>query len=150
MIIRRYSQEDVPQIVEIIETALSVTQFRDVFFSREKMSRLFESNVNNSLICIFVAVTDDGEIVGLISGSVNQFIFSYEIVIIDHIFYVKPDKRGMKAATGLVRAYIDWAKERKPRRIQLSNSLGNKIDGFAKLAERLGFEQVGTIHQMKL
>lgn len=149
MLIRRYSHEDIQQILDVVQVSLSVTQFRDIHFSREKLGRLLESNVNNSLIFVSIAVEDNGEIVGIISASVNQFIFSYEVVIVDHIFYVKPGRRGLKIATGLVGAYLEWAKERKPRRIQLSNSMGNKIEGFAKLAKRLGFDQVGTIHQMR-
>lgn len=149
MIIRRYTEADIEKMLDHIELALSVTQFRDIEFSREKMRRLLEHNHNNSQFFAALAVSDDGEIIGGICASVQQFIFSYEVVSVDHFFYVTPSNRKLRVATELVEAYKKWAKIRKVRRVQLSNSMGVEMDRFALLAVKLGFEQMGTIHQMR-
>lgn len=150
MIIRRYTEADIPKMLNHIEIGLSVTQFRDIYFSREKMQRLLEHNINNSQFIAALAVFDDGEIIGGICGAVQQFIFSYEALAQDYFFYVTPGSRGKGVSTALVEAYVEWAKERKVKRIQLSNSMGTSIERFAQLAVKLGFEQMGTIHQMRL
>lgn len=149
MIIRRYTEEDIEGMLEHIESALSVTQFRDIEFSRPKMRRLLENNVSNSQFFAALALSDDGEIIGGICALVLQFIFSYEAIAVDQFFYVTPSNRKLRVATALVAAYVEWAKERRVRRIQLSNSMGVEVERFAQLAVKLGFEQMGTIHQMR-
>lgn len=150
MQIRRYELADIPAMVDHIEAALSVTQFRDIFFSREKMTRLLSNNHHSSQFFAALATDDDGNIIGGICGNVCEFIFSHEALANDNFFYVAPSHRRLRTATGLVEAYLNWAKERKVKRVQLSNSMGVKIEEFSKLATRLGFEQQGTIHQMRL
>lgn len=149
MIIRRYREDDITKMIDHIETALSVTQFKDIFFARDRMRSLLEGNVKNSLFYAALATTDDGEIIGGICGMIVKFIFSHEVMAVDQFFYVVPSSRRLKVATGLVESYVAWARERKVKRIQLSNSMGVEIERFAMLAEKLGFEHVGTIHQMR-
>lgn len=150
MIIRRYTEADIPNMVEHIDNALRVTQFRDLHFSNQKMRSLLESNVKNSQFFAALATDDDGIIIGGICAAIQQFIFSYDVLSVDFFFYVTPTNRKLRVATGLVEQYVAWAKERKVKRIQLSNSMGVEIERFAMLATKLGFEQMGTIHQMRL
>lgn len=150
MHIRRYELADVPEMLDHIQAALSVTQFRDIKVSREKLDRMLCSNVRNSLFFAALAVDDEANIIGGICASVFKFIFSEETLAEDLFFYVVPSSRQLRVSTGLVAAYLEWAKERNVRRVQLSNSMGVKVEQFSKLATRLGFEKVGTVHQMKL
>lgn len=150
MKIRRYTEVDIPRMLDHIELGLSITQFKDIHFSREKMGRLLESNISSKLFIAALAVTDDDTIIGGICAAVQQFIFSYEVLAQDYFFYVVPGNRGKGVSTALVEVYVEWAKERGVRRIQLSNSMGMNIERFAQMAVKLGFEQMGTIHQMRV
>lgn len=143
--LRRYRLEDIPQIVEIVREHLKLTAFAKVVYSDKKMTDLLTGNVRNTQFFTTVAV-EDGKIIGGLGASISSYIFSYEAIAQDYFFYIAPEKRNLKLATELVAAYTDWAKERKVKRVQLSNSMGVNVKTFPKLAERLGFKQTGTIH----
>lgn len=148
MLIKRYTEADIPKTIELCEQALANSQFSDIYFSYEKMEDRLRSNLRNSQFFLNLAFDND-EVVGGLCASVYPFIFSYDVIAKDEIFYVIPNKRSLRVATALVAGYVEWAKLRKVKRIQLANSMGGNVEGFSKLATKLGFELVGTIHQMR-
>jgi len=147
--IRRYGLNDIEPMLTILETDLKDTIYRDMKFSHTKLGDTLRGNVGNTQFFGNLAVEEEKIIGGLVATVVAP-MFSYEVIAYDHFFYVVPDKRSLGVATALVAGYIEWAKERKVRRVVLSNSMRRNVDTFARLATRLGFEQDGTIHSMEI
>lgn len=147
--IRRYELGDIELMLDSLEGDLKTTIYRDIKFSREKLGDVLRGNVGNSQFFGNLVVENDQVIGGLVA-TVACPLFSYEAIAYDHFFYVQPSHRSIGAATALVASYVAWAKERKVRRVTLSNSMGRYIKEYASLATRLGFEQVGTIHSMEI
>lgn len=149
MIIRRYTSDDVPILVDIVENHLQETIYKDMKFNGLKLREMLNSNVTNLLVFCNIVIKDE-KVVGGILAFVRQPYFSDEVNAYDHFFYVHKDHRTARVVTGLVASYVEWAKARKVRRVFLSNSMGTRIDEFAKLCNRLGFKQLGTIHAMEI
>lgn len=147
--IRRYDLNDIPIMMDILQNDLKETIYKDIKFSRQKLGDLLTGNVRNSQFFLNVVI-DDEKIVGGLCATIGTPLFSYEAIAYDHFFYVKPEKRAMGLATELVATYVEWAKERRVRRVTLSNSMGRNVEQFARLASRLRFEHVGSIHSMEL
>jgi L-amino acid N-acyltransferase YncA len=145
----RYTEADIPQMLSIVGQHLGQTSYKHFSFSEDKMQDMLISGLNRkSFHC---SVVKDGEkIIGGLCATVTTPVFSYDAITADHFFYVEPGRRNIRVATGLVADYIEWAKSRKVRMIQLSNSMGTEVERFAKLAERLGFSTVGSIHFMEI
>jgi L-amino acid N-acyltransferase YncA len=149
MIQRKYKADDIQQMISILENDLKTTTYKNVEFSRTKMQDLLIGNMfNDEVFC--EVIEEDGEIIGGMFANVASPFFTHERFAYDHFLYVKEGKRNIRMATGLVAAYVKWAKTQKVRRISLSNSMGKNVETFARLAKMLGFEQTGTIHVMEI
>lgn len=146
---RRHELKDIDKMVSILEKHLKDTTYRNVAFSKEKMTDVLRGNLNNIQFFSILAIEDE-EIIGGMTAVISSPYFSYEAFANDLFLYIIPEKRSLKLATALVAKYVEWAKARKVKRIQLANSMGVNVEGFAKLAKRLGFEQTGTIHVMEI
>lgn len=148
---RRYVLSDIPPMINKLEQDFlrNIDPKKRQGFSRDKVTDLLTGNVNNTLFHLTVAV-NDGEVIGALCASVYSFIFSYEAIALDHLFYVDPDHRSVEVATGLVSAYVEWAKARKVVRAELRNVTGKDVGSFSKLATKLGFKLIGTFHAMEL
>lgn len=147
--IRRYELADIDKMMALVEKDLKTTIYGKMHFNRDKLGDTLRGNVNNTQV--FGDVADEGGvIIGGMIATIGSPMFTKEVIAYDHFLYIEPSRRSLKLATELVGNYVAWAKERRVHRAMLGNSLGRDIDNFARLAKRLGFEQVGTIHSMEI
>lgn len=147
--IRRYTIADIPAILEIVEEDLRTTDWKDFKFSKIKLGDMLLGNVNNISVFCNLIIENDSVIGGLCAGIATP-VFSHEAYAFDHFLYVKPERRSLKFATELVVGYVEWARQRRVKRVKLSNSMGRNVESYARLASRLGFVQTGTIHSMEI
>src|SRR5882672_390163 len=146
---RRYVESDIEELLDRLQENLSCRDaLRPQGFSREKVKNLLVGNLKNTQFFCTVAVLNK-KIIGCFCASVCTFIFSYEAQAADHIFLILKEHRSILVATGLVVAYIEWAKARKVKKAELRNVTGEDIELFAKLAERFGFKLIGTYHALE-
>lgn len=149
MIIRRYNKWDIPDMISSLKVLLSEYHYGDIMYDPQVVEDLLVGNLNNSMFfCNVLEV--DGKIVGCMSAEVARFRFSKQVYATDNITYIFPQYRSLAAITGLVRSYVAWAKERKVRQVRWGQSTGFKMDKFASLAKRLGFEQIGAQFMMEI
>lgn len=90
---------------------------------------------------LLVAVTDDGELVGSISGAVSPTppIYDRPPVVYCDGLYVRPEHRREGVATDLLDRLVDWGRERGCGFFTLSVHVDN--DGAAAFFEDYGMEQ---------
>jgi hypothetical protein len=131
------------------EEALQAFHYRDVYFSREKVTIMLEGGLKRpSFFCDVIDV--DGSIGGALCARIVEYMHSYEAYAQELILYIREEHRGIKGITELLRNYIAWAKSRGAREIRLAQSTGFKMEKFAVLAKRFDFEQIGTNWSIKL
>lgn len=92
---------------------------------------------------------DDSGLVGYLMARVYEYSFASGVFVSQEVVFVKPDKRGTRAAVKLLREYIRWGEEDVgAREILFGISNGFKPERTARLFEHLGAERVGFHHRI--
>lgn len=147
---RRYNRGDVEDLLDKLEANLGcVDELQKKYFARKKVQDLLVGNERNLMFFCHVALKDQ-EIIGCLCASIGTYVFSYEAYAFDHIMLVLPEHRSILVTTGLVEAYVAWARERRVKRVLLRNVTGKNVETFSRMAERFEFKMVGTYHEREL
>lgn len=91
---------------------------------------------------IFI-VEHAGEVFGILSGFVQGYQFARGLFVAQEVIYVRPDKRGSRAAALLVAEFIKWGELMDARQIMFSITSGIRPDSTARFFSRFGAKQVG-------
>lgn len=89
-----------------------------------------------------------GDITGFLVARIYEYTFSSGHFVSQEVIYVRPDKRGTRAAVELLREYIRWGRETGAREILFGVSNGHNPERTARLFEKLGAECVGFHHRI--
>lgn len=148
--IRRYTEEDIPAMLDIIARFLSESpSYYNVHYARGKMDALLKAGVNKK--SFFCDLAFDGDtLLGGLCADTYEYSFSHEVFGADLLFYITESKRSLRLATGLVDNYVQWGKDRKLREIRLASTTGIEPARFGKLCEHLGFKLLGSIYSMEV
>lgn len=95
----------------------------------------------------FGVFTDDGDLVGFISGVCGAFLpWTPAIVARQHLLYITPAHRAPWLAAKLIQAFVAEAKERGALDIVLENGTGYEPERVGKLFEICGGTRVGGLY----
>lgn len=98
-------------------------------------------------LTIFVAEDDEG-LVGYLVASRTDYAACAGFYLTSDLFYVRPDKRGTRAAAKLFAGFVRWAERLKPEEIFAGASWGRRSAAAARWLQRFGFEPAGQ-HLMR-
>ena len=138
MIIRRASIDDLPELMRLGELMRQESESAFPPIDPAYTRQVAELTFNLPEYAVFVA--DDGCLIGMITCMISGYVFSPVKIATTDLFFVQPDRRGLKAAKMLLKAYTTWADERgiQDKRIGVST----KKD-IAPLMKHFGFDPVG-------
>ena len=91
---------------------------------------------------LMVIAEDDGPI-GMLTAMPSQYVFARVIYAIHDVFFVRPDKRGSRAAFLLVQMFEDWAQEIGATRGVLGVHTGLTMETTGRFYEKLGYRHIG-------
>lgn len=112
-------------------------------FRRDLAERTFERIVTTADPTGFVAL-QDGEVIGYLMATLNTYSFSSGVFVSQEVLYVRPDKRGTRAAVHLIKEFVRWGEIVGAREWLYGISNGFQPERTARLFERLtGAERVG-------
>ena len=100
--------------------------------------------------CCALLVMSGDEAVGMHLASLTSYFFSPAILAASLVTFVRPDKRGGRAALLLMRAYLDWAKTHHADEAYIGVSIGVENDKSHRFFTHLGFTHVGGNYKMRL
>ena len=83
---------------------------------------------------------------GIYIGMLVQQFFTFEITAMDVLFYVRPERRGSRAAVRLFRAFKAWAKSSDARAIQVGTMTGIDPARTAKFYRGMGLNEIGGVY----
>lgn len=92
----------------------------------------------------FVAEGAGRVLVGFMMATIGGYSFASGIYTTQQVMYVRPEFRGSRAATLLVRNLIDWSRIVGAREITGGNNNGLYTEQTVKLLSKHGFEPMGT------
>jgi GNAT superfamily N-acetyltransferase len=112
-------------------------------FRRDLAEATFERCVKHAHPTGFVAVQDD-EVIGYLLARLDTYSFSSGVFVSQEVLYVRPDKRGTRAAVHLIKEFVQWGEIVGAREWLFGISNGFQPDRTARLFERLtGAQRVG-------
>ena len=135
---RLIAESDREQVVELahqhqVESAPHL-QFDPARANFQVTAALRQANTT-----IFVAEEDD-QVIGYLLAVRVDYAACAGFYVEQQLFYVRPDKRGSRAAAKLFAGFVRWAEFQRAEEI-FANIWGRK--GGARWVQRFGFESAG-------
>lgn len=102
--------------------------------------------VDNHLACrniAFFVVEEGEEVIGFLGALLNDYMAHAGFSVAQELFYVRPDKRGTRAAASLFAEFNRWADSLGPEEVFAGIATGHRPAVAARWMRRFGFEPVG-------
>lgn len=146
--VRRYSETDIPKIVEIVTREIpKLPNYQNVVVDPSRVKYWLDNNINNDgYFMVFVLIDPHGDIVGGIGAYCVTLAFSWDRACNDMFFFIAPEWRSLPNAMKLIKAYKDWGLARKATIIGATVTGGRKEDGMDRLLKMAGFEHLGNLY----
>lgn len=93
---------------------------------------------------------DKGEVIGLLVADFYVYRAFDGLFTTQEVLFVKPEKRGSRAATLLMRELISWSKMLGAKEIIGGNDNEDNSERTAKFLGHFGFRKVGYAMRMEL
>jgi GNAT superfamily N-acetyltransferase len=146
--IRDMIKSDIPLMTELGARMHLESEYSEFNYAPEKCFALGDEIVASDNMCGFVAEVD-GVVMGMFIGASWCHYFSDATLSSDLLLYVSPDCRGGMTGLRLIKAYLAWAKSKHIDDIRLGETAGIDREVIAKLYNKLGFDNYGTIYRLK-
>lgn len=145
MTIRFATLQDVPALVEGGSRMHALTRFRDHPYNAEKVRNTFSDLIQRGQGKYVYLVAEDAEsrIVGALIGVLEQQIFSDHLVASIMHYDVLPEARMGGYGVRLLKAFEQWAKNRKVVEINFGINSGGEYEVVGRFARKMGYAKVG-------
>lgn len=98
---------------------------------------------------VLLAVMDDGEVIGMIGGTVMPYLYRKGAMAQELFFYVKPSWRMTKASMLLQTAFELWAKQRADY-IYANVSASHDVHKVARFYMKCGYDMKGYMLEKRI
>lgn len=134
--------EDMDAVLSLAEMQVEET-LPHLDFRRDLAESTFRASIETADPTGFV-VEDDGQVIGYLMARLNEYAFSSGVFVSQEVIYVRPDKRGTRAAVLLLKQFMQWGEDVGAQEWVLGVSNGFQPERTARLMERVtGAECVG-------
>lgn len=121
---------------------LSTEQTPHLVYDEVRAYKTIDRHFTDPTITFFV-VEDGDEIVGFLMALRIEYVAHAGFFIGQELFYVRPDKRGTRAAASLFTAFNAWADSLNPEEVFAGIATGHRPEVASRWMRRFGFEPVG-------
>lgn len=152
MPIRFATLNDMPALLALGERMHALTRFKAHPFERDKLAQTFEALINQGQgkYAFLVAANAQGQVVGGLLGVMEQHIFSPGWCASVMHYDVLPEARGGGYAVRLLKAFEQWARNRKAIEINLGINSGGDFERVGRFAARMGYSKIGENYVLGL
>ena len=133
-----------PDFLALVDLAEAATALHPhLKFSKKRALNTFSRYMNEANPTIWVAESR-GAIVGALAGDIGTYLVADGHFTVVELFYVQPEKRGTRAASLLIREFVEWSDNLKASEIAIATDTGQRSAQFARFIRRFGFAPAGT------
>jgi GNAT superfamily N-acetyltransferase len=111
-------------------------------YREHKVRAIFARYLADAHPTIFV-IEDNGQLVAFLNCTISEFPSADGLYTTQEILFVRPDKRGTRAAALLLRAFVLWSDRLGALESTGGNDNALTSNSTKKLLSRFGFEEVG-------
>lgn len=131
-------------MIDLAEVMHQESAYRIFHFDREKLADHAAYWLTDDNYLLLVAEDASG-LVGMYGGFITEYYFGRDLCAYDLWFFVKPQKRGSRAALLLFRAFEDWAFGKGAQEICPGTTTRVDPERTASFLKRLGYSEVGQL-----
>ncbi|WP_458233095.1 N-acetyltransferase family protein [Roseateles sp. P5_E8] len=145
MTIRFATLNDVPALVEGGRRMHALTRFRSFDYDEQKVASAFTDLLTKGQqkYVFLVAQNSASAVVGALIGVLEQHIFSDQLTASVMHYDVLPEARSGGHGVRLLKAFEQWAANRKVAEIGLGINSGVDLARLSRFAVRMGYQKIG-------
>lgn len=148
--IRFATAADISALVDLGAQMHAESRFARYAYDRAKVGKMLAAMLQPHPYA-FVAVAErDEQPIGVLVGELGTMYFADVPYAYDKAVFIRADRRGGFAAAGLIDAFVQWARERGAREVQLGCSAAINSEHAGRLYQRLSFEPAGGMFYLNL
>ena len=140
MQVRLALEDEEDLIVEMARTNIATRP--TLTFNEQRCRETFRSYIRHASPTIWVAEDKSGT-AGMLVADFYLHRAANGLFVSQEVLFVKPERRGGRAAAMLMKTLIDWGREIGANEIVGGNDNEFNSEQTAKFLRRFGFEQVG-------
>jgi L-amino acid N-acyltransferase YncA len=148
MRVRLALEQDFPAIVEMARINVEETR-QDLTFDENQAWNTCYSYLDKAEPTIFVIEDKDG-VIGLTLSSINDYRAASGLFTTQEVLFVRPEKRGSRAAVLLMKNLIAWSRKVGAKEIVGGNDNEFNSERTAAFLGHFGFKRVGYAMKMVL
>lgn len=149
--IRQITYKDIPEMIEIARGVhYEFPHYRYLDFNEERVRESMLLYVGNEDLLGLVGRDYNGVIVGYLAAHVERYMFGDSILAFEDMVAIRPEYRREGYAGKFVALFLEWAKRKGARKIQVGTSTGFQSDLVKRFYENFGFEQTGYFLAMEV
>lgn len=149
MIFARLATEaDVDAIVEMARLNVEETCPGEPF-SERRVRETLDFAFRTALKAVFVA-EENRKVIGFLAADVCYYDHRDGFSVTQRVLYVRPERRGTRAAALLMKELIAWSRRIGADAIDGGNDNGFRSERTAAFLRHFGFRQVGYAMRMEL
>ena len=141
MIVRFALESDMDVIVEMAKENMSETR-PDLEFDEYKCRETVYRYLDKADPTI-VVVEDKGVVIGMLLAGLHDYRAASGLFTTQEVLFVRPGKRGSRAAVLLMKFLIAWSEQLGAKEIIGGNDNSFRSERTARFLEHFGFERVG-------
>lgn len=145
MAIRFATADDVPALVALGRRMHAITRFRSFRYDGERVAQALHAALGQGkgrYVCL-VAEAGDQQVVGVLLAVLERHIFTEQLTASVMHYDVLPERRMGGYALRLMKAFEQWAANRKVAEITFGVNSGGEYAQVGAFARKIGFEVVG-------
>lgn len=152
MPIRFATLQDMPSLLAVGDRMHALTRFSTHPYESGRLAQAFADVITKGQgkYAFLVAVNTQGQVVGGLLGVMEQHIFSPGWCASVMHYDVLPEARGGGYAVRLLKAFEQWARNRKAIEINLGVNSGGDFERVGKFASRMGYSKIGENYVLPL
>ena len=147
--IRPFTLDDLPTMVELGKIMHEESVYRDLDFDAQKLIDLGHHYIANPERCWSAVAEVNGRIIGMYAGYITEYYFGKDLIAQDLLLFVDPTKRGGLAAVKLITAFEDWAFAKGVKEVCPASSTMVAPERTAMLYNLLGYTNVGSLFKKR-
>jgi len=134
--------EDYIAVQDMVIRFFEESPYKDLPLDESKISSVVLDFLSNPSEKIVILALEDNEPVGMISGMASEHLFSREKTAFETVWWVYPEKRGLRSSLKLFEAFEYWAKKVGCKYVQFGAAQGTPYsDKVDQLYKRRGYQK---------
>tara|TARA_R100001440_G_scaffold18411_2_gene31109 strand:- start:50 stop:505 length:456 start_codon:yes stop_codon:yes gene_type:complete len=144
---RKPRPEDFEQIHALGQWMQENSHFANNGWCSRKVYRIVSASQDSDSNIFLRVVERNNKIIGFMVGSVSEYFFSDKLIAQDMVLVFHPNEREniLRHIIKLIKDFEAWAKEKGAVEVAIGITSGIAGEGYPKLLNRLGYDQVGIL-----